>query len=171
MRIYYPEELATTLREKYIFLDTTAYVAALNYQEEFGSLFSKLRSEYCELITIPSVQFEFTRGSDSITTYNIRTQFIKELSAIFPIEKMLDGLENDIITMQKYMDKNASYTDFLLAMCLRKFPGSYLLTENHSHIPQAIFDREFVITLNTTALIRNHGIYSLNHKRFSKHLA
>jgi len=166
MKIYYPPELIAGLSEKYLFLDTTAFIATLNYRDEFGELFSSLRSQYCELITIPSVVFEFTRGSDSVSTYKTRRDFIQQLSAIYPIEKMLDGMEQDIIVIQRFMDKNASYTDFLLAMCLRKFPNSFLLTENHSHIPSALFDREYVITVNTPSQIRNHGIYTMNTRKF-----
>jgi len=168
MKIYYDSSLITGLGNSFLFLDTTAFIAALNYKKEFGALFKELKGQGCNFLTIPSVFFEFTRGSDSLTSFRARAKFLTELADIWPIERYLDQIEEAMVVLQRLGDRQMSYTDFLLCACLYKFPTGYLLTENHHHIPTQVFERKAVITVDTDKDIRNHIVFQFSKSKFAK---
>lgn len=168
-KIVFSKDLISELNQDWLFLDTTTFIAAINYQDEFSSLFHDLKLNSCEFLTIPSVLFEFTRGSNTKTHFNTRTKFVNDLANIFPIERHLEKLETEIIIAQKFCS-TASYTDFLLVMCLIKFPQSFLITENHKDMPMALLERKHIITLDTNNQIRNQAIYQVNQKRYQQQL-
>jgi hypothetical protein len=60
--------------------------------DEFLALLSEMSSMGCDLVTIPSVVYEFTRNSNTIAGYNERQEFIKALSiTVLPrIEEMIE---------------------------------------------------------------------------------
>lgn len=160
MKIWTNSDLPSKLNNAFLFLDTNSFVTALNY-EEFGKILFDLKESSCSLLTIPSVVFEFTRGSDSIDSYNKRLRFLESLADIYPIEKSLNDMRNYVVALQK-ISGGAEYTDFLLGLCTAKFSSAYILTENHKHFKTSIYDRVAVITLDTDDQIRNHGVYSIN---------
>lgn len=72
MKIYNLLEIVSYAKEGYLFLDTTALVAMVNYEEYFSDLLSKLRDVDCPILTIPSVVFEFTRtDSDKFDCFDV----------------------------------------------------------------------------------------------------
>ena len=54
MKILYGTDLITGIGNSFVFLDTTVFIAALNYREEFRDLFRELEKNGCEFLTIPS---------------------------------------------------------------------------------------------------------------------
>ncbi len=60
------------------------------------------------------------------------------------------------------------YTDFLLCIAAYKFQNSKIITENHSHFPKEILNRDFIITIDYESDIRNYGIYSFSQEKFQK---
>ncbi len=169
MKILYESNLVSKLsNHTFLFLDTTAFVTAFNY-EEFGELLKNIKDNNCDLLTIPSVVFEFTRGSDSLESYNRRVEYINHLVSVYPIERHLEELQGIMVAFQKI--GGLSYTDFLLSACLYKFKGALLLTENHTHFPPAIFDKVSIVTVDTGKDIRNHVVYSLSEVKFEKAVA
>lgn len=167
MKIFSDCDLTSALSNSYLFLDTTAFITAIAYEETFGKLLANLKSNGCALLTIPSVLFEFSRGSDSVEIFNKRAKYLEGLAEVIPIEKFLDQLTDLMVVFQK-IGGQMSYTDFLLGACLYQFPGSYLLTENHKDFPAPIFNREHVITVCTDKDIRNHALFTLSKEQFSK---
>lgn len=167
MKIYYDSSLITGLGNSFLFLDTTAFIAALNYKKEFGELFKSLKDQGCSFLTIPSVFFEFTRGSDTLISFKTRAKFLTGLADIWPIERYLDQIEQAMVVLQKLGSRQMSYTDFLLCVCLYKFPSAYLLTENYHHIPVQVFERKGVITVDAGEDIRNHVVFQLSRQKFS----
>lgn len=163
MKILHTPSLVPDLKNCDIFLDTNALIGFFN-KSDFRELFSKTS---CGLITIPSVVFEFTRGSQDIDTFNLRTKFIDEICTVYQIEKHLDEFHELIVVLQR-LRGSISYTDFLLSACLYKFPGALLLTENHRHFPTEILDRKYLITLETDSEIRNYGLYKISLTKFNK---
>lgn len=168
MRILYDSDLATKLANSNLFFDTNTFIGALFFNETFGKLLGELRRKHCAFLTIPSVLFEFTRGSDTVEAFNTRLKFIEGLTdTIYPIERSLAGFEDLTITLQKIKEK-MDYTDFLLCACLYKFSNSFLITENHTHFPTTVFDRSFLITIDTDKELRNYAIYKFSKEKFNK---
>lgn len=163
MRILYSLDLASDLSNSSLFLDTNILIGFLNNQELQKLFQKKLR---CNFITIPSVVFEFTRGSDTTEAFNERRMFIDKLCTVYPIEKHLEELRELTIVLQR-LRGNASYTDFLLTACLYKFTRSFLLTENHKDFPVEILDRKHLISIDMEKEIRNYGIYQLSIPKFN----
>lgn len=167
MRIYYPQTLLTDLTNSDLFFDTNTFIGAISFPEIFENLIKELKNAGCSYLTIPSVVFEFTRGTQSIQNFNKRAKFITDLSVVYPIERYLDGLEDLTVVLQK-IQGHISYTDFLLLACLYKFPKSFLMSVNHQDCPLDILDRKFVITVDTDKDIKNYGIYQFSMEKFNK---
>jgi hypothetical protein len=64
MKILYDQAIVSTLKQGTLFVDTNTLIAAIKYDITFGKLFNELSKIGCSFITIPSVLFEYTRGSD-----------------------------------------------------------------------------------------------------------
>lgn len=165
--IIYLPTLISELSHSDLFLDTNSFIGAISYPEIFDAFFSDLKKVGCAFLTIPSVVFEFTRGSASVGDFNKRTEFISTISAIYPIERYLDNLEDLVIILQK-IQGNMSYTDFLLIACLYKFHKSFLISANLRDFPVEILDRKFVVTIDNDKDIKNYGIYQFSTEKFNK---
>lgn len=158
-----PSKLSST---NFLFLDTNTLVTAVNY-EEYGQILNKIKDAGCALLTIPSVAFEFTRGSDNIDIYNSRADFLNSIATVFNIEKDLENAKELIVALQK-IASDASYTDFLLGICSGKYQCG-VLTENHKHFPLSVFDRKFLITIDTDKEnVRTHAVYFLSVSKLHK---
>jgi len=167
MKLYYQKEIIDKLGVGYLFIDTCTLILVTNYLEEFSPVLRSLKNQGKELVTIPSVEFEFSR-TDNIQVYNTRAQFLKDYVSIYPIEKHLEGLSNALtLTVQK-LAPNASYSDFLLYYCLSKFRSAHLLTENHKDFKTAILDRESIFTIDTDKDIRNTALYRFSFTKYEK---
>lgn len=167
MTILQDPNLASSLKNKWLFLDTNTFVAALYYNDPFRKLLIDLKNQDCALVTIPPVLFEFTRGAKSVIDFIKRSNFIQNLATIYPIQKHIEQLMEFTVVCQR-VNPLISFTDFLLIACLYKFPNSYVLTENHKDFSLAILDRQSIITLDTEKDIRNHAIYHLSKIKFDK---
>lgn len=167
MDIFYHQSLPTKLSYSHLFLDTNTFIGAISFPEIFETLFKELKGVNCAFVTIPSVVFEFTRGTESIKDFNKRAKFITDLSLVYPIERYLDGLEDLIVVLQR-IQGSISYTDFLLLACLYKFPKSFLISANHKDCPNEILDRKFVITVDTDKDIKTYGVYQFSLEKFNK---
>lgn len=170
MRTIYDKNIVSSFKDKTIFLDTSALILAISSDQSFLEFLFDLKQVGCSFMTIPSVLFEFTRGSDTLEIFNKRTSFVLEdlNIGIYPIEKHLDEIREFMVVLQK-IAKDNSYTDFLLCCCMYKFQNSYVLTENHNHFPISILKREEIITIETdTYQIRNSAIYKFSSEKFEK---
>lgn len=101
-----------------------------------------------------SLFFEFTRGSDTLISFKTRAKFLTELADIWPIERYLDQIEEAMVVLQKLGSRQMSYTDFLLCVCLYKFPVQ-------------VFERKGIITVDAGEDIRNHVVFQLSKQKFS----
>lgn len=160
MKIYYKSSLLSELKESFLFFDTNLLILALSQQVQFANLFDKLKKRNCAFLTIPSVFFEFSRGADSVASYNEIVDYFKKLVEIYPIQKHIDKMESEMLVLHK-TNKSCDYTDFLLCLCLCKFRSAFLISENHKHIKSDIIDRVGLITADDGKEIRNLGVYSL----------
>ena len=167
MKIYYDASALTSGIREFIFLDTTTFISAISHPQEFSKLFGTIRAAGIDFLTIPSVLFEFTRGSDSLERFNKRAKFLTDWAGIWPIDRYLDQLEEMIVVLQK-MGGNMSYTDFLLCVSLCKFPEAGFLTQNHKDIPIALFDRNHIITVDADKDIFTHVLFQVSRSKFNQ---
>lgn len=168
MKIQYDLSLISELKNSNLFFDTNTFIASISIPEIFGNLFESLKSNSCAFLTIPSVMFEFTRGTESISDFDKRSEFIDSLAeAVYPIEKHIEDLRDLIVVLQR-IKGDIHYTDFLLIACLYKFPKSFLISANHKDCPLDILNRKFIITVDTDKEIRNYGVYQFSLEKFNK---
>lgn len=162
MKILKPSSLDNL---KYVFLDTNIYVAAIA-DDDFVEFLTTLHQNVV-FFTIEQVVFEFTRGSDSLEQYNKRLRFLESLTdTIYPIHKHKDQSREFTVLMQKCRPQG-QYTDFMLCLCLYALPDAYLFTGDHSAMPLELFDREYIITTDTTKNIQSLGFYKLNMNKLA----
>ena len=169
MRIIYEKNITSTFKDKTVFLDTNSIILAMS-NPIFLQFLYDLKFADCTLMTISSVLFEFTRGSDTLEVFNKRSEFVlKDLDVgIYPIEKHLDDLREFVVVLQK-LGKNIDYTDFLLSCCLYKFKSCFVLTENHSHFLTSLLDRKEIVTIDGDfPQIRNSAFYQFSIDKFEK---
>lgn len=168
MKVQYESNLVSELKSSNLFFDTNTFIASISITDIFGKLFEELKNNDCAFLTIPSVVFEFTRGTDTIADYDKRFEFIDSLvDTIYPVEKHINDFRDLVIVLQR-IKGDIHYTDFLLLACLYKFPKSFLISANHKDCPLDILDRKFVITVDTDKDIRNYGIYQFSMEKFNK---
>lgn len=160
MKIYHDSKLLQYLSNSFIFIDTNVLIGAIKHELLFGKLLNDLKRTECSFITINSVVFEFVRGTESAEDLNKRYDFVKEMCAIYPIERHEEDIKGAVLSF-KSLGKSMSYTDFLLCVCLKKLKGAFLMTSDLKDIPLKFFERVEVITIDTDSEVRNYGIYRL----------
>lgn len=167
----YPPKIAKELEGYFIFLDTGVFITA-SKSESFVRLLSSLRSKAsCSFSTIPSVLFEYTRGSETLAAYNKRAEFLKSLVDYIDPMKFLETISDFNVVMSKINENNKSLTDFQLAACLYNYSHSKvaLLTGDFKAFP-AFFPRSHVITViqDKTKDIRNLGVYQFDRVGYAQ---
>lgn len=168
MKVQYDLSIVSELKNSDLFFDTNTFIASISIPDIFGKFLEELKSNGCAFLTIPSVVFEFTRGTDSIVDFDKRSEFIDSLvDTVYPVEKHIEDLRDLIIVLQR-IKGDIHYTDFLLLACLYKFPKSFLISANHKDCPLEILDRKFILTIDTDKEIRNYGIYQFSMEKFNK---
>lgn len=174
MKLQHTPTLATDLSNKHLLLDSTVFIDA-SKSDEFLSLLTNISAKGCDLMTIPSVMYEFTRNSDTINGYNERQEFIKKLGVTVhnKIEEVLEKEQVFKIAYAKAFSKNdkgPSYTDALLCAVAYKYRKNNLLlmTANHKDIPSSMFDRIELITVDIGGNLRNEAIYKLSANKLNK---
>lgn len=166
MKIIYSPDLVSSLKGKYLFFDTNVFIGSL-FVPELLKLIYTLKENGCEFLTIPSVLFEFTRGTKTILEYNQRIEAVKSLSVVFPIEKY-QGEFDDLTVVLQHLKGEMDYTEFLLCTCLYKFQTAKIITENHHHFPLDILNREFLITVDNGKDLRNYAVYGFSLEKYNK---
>lgn len=180
MKLLRSPNLTHNLNGVHLLLDTTSIINA-SKSNEFLALLTKLSHGGCDLVTIPSVVYEFSRGARTMAEYNEYLQFIAalKLTVLNSIEASFDAqMRVFLVAYHKAFsgksDKKApSYTDSLLCMMAYKYrtSGMLLMTANHRDIPESMFERTELITIDVKGELRNEAIYRLTESRFKNLLS
>ncbi len=168
--LLHPPHILDDLRTATLFLDTNVFSVSFR-NPELGSFLVDLREHGCALVTIPSVLFEVTRGSNDLAMYNKRAEALKDLVSYIDPMKATVALDGFSVIMAKLLSpKDSQYTDFLLAACLYQFSSSniFLMTSDLRSMPRAIFDREYVITAALGDDMQNFGIFRINRDNYGR---
>ncbi|HEU5005184.1 MAG TPA: hypothetical protein VFT49_03820 [Candidatus Saccharimonadales bacterium] len=174
MKLQYTATLPTDLSTRYILVDSTALIHAA-YSDEFLKLLTDIVGAGCTLFTIPSVVYEYSRSADTPAKLKQRLEFIKELK-IAVLNRVEEEIEKHSIFLVAYnrtfnkRNPGPSYTDSLLcAMAYRfKHMQPLILSANHKDIPQSIFDRTELITIDISGGLQNEALYEFSESKFSK---
>ena len=129
----------------------------------------------CAFYTIPSVIFEFTRTANTAKGYQERLDLVASLHIVVfnrVEEVVLKDFHNFMITFHSAFiksKKSPSYTDSLLCAMAYKHRASrtFILTSNHKDIPESIFDRTELITLDINNQIYNEALYKFSAAKFA----
>lgn len=175
MKLQHTPTLATDLSSSYILLDSTAVINA-SQSDDFLSLLTTIVGSGCIFTTIPSVVYEFTRGSVTVEQYKKQLEFIKDLgiTVFHRVEETVDSEQVFMVAYNKSFDnrreKGPSYTDSLLCAVAYKHRNSNLkiMTANHKDIPPSIFDRTELITIDIGGDIRTEAIYEFSETKFTR---
>jgi hypothetical protein len=160
--------LIEDLKGRYLFFDTNALIGGINYPDLFVELLNELKRNGCAFLTIPQVRYEFTRGSDSLKIYEERLQYLKDLEVeVYPIDAHLKDFQ-ELAFITHRVSKNASYTDYLLGVCLCKFPTAFLITADCKDISSDLFDRKHLVTIDTDKDLTTYGIYRASQEKLNK---
>lgn len=173
-KVLYSTDLISTLSNKLLFVDTNVFIGA-SICNELVVLLSELREKYaCNIYTVSSVVYEYTRGSSSLSEFNDRRAFVsKQVDKVISVGRLLENGQSDVFSLvlaSLIGKKDSAYTDFLLATCLYQFSkveSVYLMTADQLSMPRAIFDVVGVITCNDEkGKLVHYGIYVLNWNNF-----
>lgn len=107
-------------------------------------------------VTLSSVDYEFSRGAQSIDEITTRRQFIRSLvSRLMPVGGLLENPRNDAFSVAMSLvvgRKDSQYTDYLLAVALHAYKNGitsqYVLSADIKAFPSALFTIEGVVTLS-----------------------
>ncbi len=163
MTTVYPPHIHQDLSGQYIFLDTSVFIYASKNKTFFDFLADLKSKAGCSFVTIPSVVFEFTRGSKTVSKYNQRLKFLNDLVDHINPVNFLNKISDFSVVMSKINDQNKAYTDFLLAACLYNFRhiAVTLLTSDLKAF-SAFFSRTHILAVEHGREIKNFGFYKLN---------
>lgn len=155
-----------------IFIDTNVLVVC-SRSSELRELISTLRNNSnCSFENIPSVLFEFVRGSNSLQAYNENADFYNEIVTRTHPTKLFEDTPDFAVVMAKINSQNKSYTDFLLAAALYHYRNSgdvYLLTTDTRAFP-SFFEMPYLVTVceDKSGEIRNFGFIRFNEAAYAK---
>lgn len=167
----YSDQLLSDLRESTLFLDTNVF-SVLSRSTGFVQLMDQLSRMDCIFTSIPSVLFEYVRGSNSVKVYNECVEFYNSIVSYTNPMKFMDDIPDFCIAMAKLNSGNKSYTDFLLAACLYNYRNSgrvYLLTTDINAFP-SFFDRVHIVTTeeDKSRDLRTFGVFKFNTDNYAK---
>lgn len=139
-----------------VYLDTNIFILAQEQEELLGLLGALLNNHGTALLTLSSVEYEYSRGSQSLSELRDRREFVRTLTNIvMPVGKLLESDKNDVFSAVMSLivgKKNSDYTDYLLAAALHAFHNGvdrqFVLSADARAFPGSIFDIAGVISIS-----------------------
>jgi len=165
----YPPLIQQELKDHHIFLDTNVFIYASKNESLVDFLLGPNNDANCAFTTIPSVLFEFTRGSNTAPEYTKRVEFLTSLVESINPMSFLNNIADFHIVMSKINSKNKSYTDFLLAACLYQYRQSQvaLITTDLGAFPP-FFPRSHIVTVEHMNEVVNFGVFKFSPDAYAQ---
>lgn len=163
MKIIESPNLLSTLKNKYLLLDTNVFIDAFSNPKEFGLFFNELKSNETSLVTVDLIKTEFLKGAFNKTKYTEKLEFIEEIiDTCLPMTQDILDYIYELILMYKEDGKGVSFPDFLLGATLMKYKSSlFIMTKDSSDFPLNIFELASYVNVIKRKSIHCYGIYSL----------
>lgn len=159
-KIVYPVDFFSHVKQS-LLLDTSVFIDAFRYPNEFGNLFNEFKNNEIELLTLKAVELEFLKGSKNELTFNKKKEFIGKVVDTFMPEK--EGPFHRALEIAKVMNiesKDLSITDLLLGATLKSYSGNLsLLTKNIKDFPTNTYSLSTYFNLFHMRAIHVYGIY------------
>lgn len=152
--------LSTNFREickrATIYLDTNVVVYAHEQTELLELIADMTKSDSTAFATVSAVEYEFTRGAQSLQEIKDRKAFVRGIvHRVIPIGPLLDSDKNDAFSVAMSLNvgkKDSQFTDYILATALHSYSNGV--------------DRQFVLSADTPAfplsLFTIAGVISLS---------
>lgn len=162
MKIEYPQDLLSILKNKHLLLDTNVFIDAFASPSEYGVFFNSLKENNTTLVTIKLVLIEFLKGAPTKEKQFEKRKFIDNIvDAYLPSQP---DFTEDVLTILNKLgieSKASSLTDLVLgANLLRYKTGLFLLTKDLSDFPTNVFERITYITVLKPKTIQSFGVYN-----------
>ena len=162
MKIEYPPDFLSILKNKHLLLDTNVFIEAFAAPSEFGKFFNKLKDSDVTVVTLRLVEVEFLRGAASRSKQNEKKKFMDDIVDTY-LPMPLDFVDDVLLVMERLGNdsKASSVTDLVLGSSLAKYKnGLFLMTKDLSDFPTNVFERISYMNLLKPKAIHTFGIYS-----------
>ena len=158
------EGLATTLKNKFLLLDTGVIIRGFEHFEEFEIFFNFLKQADCGLVYFPFIEFEFVRGAYDPHLRERKQEFLHALAMTkMPFRSETTLMPDTIKIANAYTARklnSPALTDCCIAAYLKNFSKNLLfVTVNHKYFPTFLFDRIFIYPIDTQKDIFPLGFY------------
>lgn len=163
MDIEIPQNLISTLRGKFLLLDTNVFIDASIHWEVFQKFFNELKSVNITLVTIDLVKAEFLRGAEDTTSYATKELLLEGVvNTILSTEgKTLTNIF-EIVKRYKADGKTVEIPDLVLGANLLRYGSNlFLLTRNTNDFPIKVYDVVGVINCIYKRGIFAYGVYKI----------
>ncbi len=158
-----------------IYLDTNIFIYAQE-QEDLLLLFRDLSDNHnTAFLTLSSVEYEYSRGSQSLSELRARREFIHAITrTVMPVGKLLESDKNDVFSAVMSIvvgKKNSDYTDYLLATALHTFNNGidkqFVLSADARAFPMSLFDISGVVSMSLSkGEVIHLNLIALNKERY-----
>ena len=156
MKIIYSQNFFTNLKSKHLLLDTSFFIDAANFSDEFLDFTTQCNIHDITLVTIDPVKAEFLKGSETNVKYESKLKFITDtIHSILPIPTtILSEYLPRLVKGYGELGKGTSIVDFILCSMLQYYQsGLYLLTKNPKDYPNTVTNlHSYFLLYNTRAL-------------------
>jgi predicted nucleic acid-binding protein len=163
MGLIIPPDLISSLKNKYLLLDTNIFIDASKHPADFSDFFNVLKSEDLTLVTIDCVKIEFLRGAPNDEKYKEKEEFFDDITKfVLPVDK--EVIDNTYKLVKRYKEAGGTihFTDLFLGATLMRYKSNiYLFSRNINELPASIFDLEFIINYPINKGIFTYGIYKI----------
>jgi hypothetical protein len=137
-----------------LYLDTNVVIYA-HEQVELVDLIGDLTNNGTAFTTVSAVEYEFTRGAQSLQEVKDRKAFVRGLvHRVIPVGQLLDSDRNNAFSVAMSLNvgrKDSHFTDYILATALHNFGGGaekqYVLSADIPAFPLSLFTISGVISL------------------------
>lgn len=138
-----------------VYIDTNIFIYAQE-QAALAQLIADLQQKHkTACVTLSSVEYEVTRGSQSLVEVQARRAFVRNLvQRVLPVGQLLENDKNDAFSAAMSLvvgRKDSQYTDYLLAVALHVFGGAlerqFILSADARAFPLELFSIVGVVTL------------------------
>ena len=160
-----------------LYLDTNVFICAEENDKLVELIADLTNTHNTAFVTLQSVEYEFSRGSRSLSEITLRREFVRSLvHTVMSVNPLLDGDRNATfsVAMSLVVGRgNSQYTDFLLAAALHAYDNNierhFVLSADVKAFPADLCDIEGVVTLNRkNGDIGHLHLISLDQGRYSK---
>lgn len=138
-----------------LYIDTNVVVYA-HEQVELLDLIGELTASGTAFTTVTAVEYEFTRGAQSLQEIKDRKAFVRGLvHRVIPVGQLLDSDRNNAFSVAMSLNvgkKDSHFTDYILATALHNFSNGaekqYVLSADVPAFPLSLFTIAGVISLS-----------------------